>query len=540
MFWLPNKSITSFHLTLHSEVDTSKYKRLVQPTLGHCTNELHTVSRQSKLLVPHRMSCSVQKESCTTYDNVDFCRKKKSSNNSNNSKNTTPKLSFYSEAYKGKVQISESSFEQASSAEAVYSEVNEVLREEFEKLPKPSEGTRKSPFKMKPWIIVAILMGLLTISLAIITGFLFNEVLNLKKDDEIKYLNQEIQNMKETHQHMINYLELNASDTRAIIEQQRETIIQDINQQRETIIQDIKNNTRAIEQVHHSSVERGVVVQDMIQLLNSTYEEFKNDIMEDVVQLNATKLFRYEYYNFITSFPSCDYIYQSQALRRSGHYWIRSPNGSSVLVYCSITILCNRRGGWRRVVKLEKYENGSATCFPDLVNNRTNASQCVKNGAARGCSHTVFPLHNIEYTHICGVVEGYGYGTPDGFCTGSGIDIFRPRDNDINGNFVDGISLTYQLQAVKKDLWTYSAASGPCLSKSNPPTFLNMSYVSYLPVSAVGNATDATCPTGLTCVDTFHREFPQPISSSIEMRLCRGQPQYDEEIAVGNVEIYVL
>ena len=122
---------------------------------------------------------------------------------------------------------------------------------------KPSEGTSKPPLKMKPWIIVAILLGLLTISLAIITGFLFNEVLNLK-DDEIKYLNQEIQNIKATHQQMINYLVLNVSDTRVIIKQQRETIIQDINQQRETIIQDIK-------------------------LINTTCEEFKNDITEDVV-----------------------------------------------------------------------------------------------------------------------------------------------------------------------------------------------------------------------------------------------------------------
>ena len=202
-------------------------------------------------------------------------------------KKSTPKLSLYSEAYKEeltKSEHSETSFEQASSADAVYSDVNEVLREESEKLPKPSEGTRKSPFKMKPWIIVAILLGLLTISLAIITGFLFNEVLNLK-NDEVKYLNQEIQNMKVTHQQMINYLLLNVSD----IEQQRETIIQHIT------------------------------------LLNTTYEEFKNDIMEDVVQLNVSKLFRYESYNFITSFPSCDDIYQSQTLRISGHYWIRSP-----------------------------------------------------------------------------------------------------------------------------------------------------------------------------------------------------------------------
>ena len=300
------------------------------------------------------MSGSVQEDSCPTYATVDLSRKKRSAKN----KNTAPKLSLYSEAYKEelpKPEISEISFEQASSADAVYSVLNhnEVPKEESEKLPKPSEGTRKSPLKTKPWIIVAILLGLLTISFAIITGFLFNEVLNLK-NDEVKYLNQEIQNMKATHQQMINYLLLNVSD----IEQQRETIIQDIT------------------------------------LINTTCEEFKNDIMEDVLQLNVSKLFRYESYNFITS---CDYIYQSQTSRISGHYWIRSPNGSSVLVYCNMTTLCNRTGGWRRVAKLEKY-NGSAACFPDLVNNRTNASLCVKNGSEPGCSHSLhFTQHRIHY-----------------------------------------------------------------------------------------------------------------------------------------------
>ena len=190
------------------------------------------------------------------------------------------------------------------------------------------------------------------------------------------------------------------------------------------------------------------------------------------------------------------------------------------------------------MAELEKYENGRAACFPDLVNNRTNASQCVKNGSEPGCSHTVFPLYNIEYTHVCGMVEGYGYRTPDGFCTQHSVDGVWTNGNSINGNFVDGISLTYQRQNMRKDLWTYSAVSRNCPNASTPPMFLNDMYVSYLPVS--GGATTATCQNGLTCVGTFHREFPQPISSDIEMRLCRGQAEDDEEIAIGNVEIYVL
>ena len=194
------------------------------------------------------------------------------------------------------------------------------------------------------------------------------------------------------------------------------------------------------------------------------------------------------------------------------------------------------------MAKLDKYENGSAACFPDLVNNRTNASQCVKNGSEPGCSHTVFPLHNIEYTHVCGVVEGYGYGTPDGFCTD--VYIEKDRQANIRGNFIDGISLTYRQLDVIKELWTYSADlfEYGCSSSHAIPDYLNLKYVSYLPIIDVGDSSSAaTCPSHLQqCEDTFHREFPQPISSDIEMRLCRGQAEDDEEIMIGNVDIYVL
>jgi len=61
------------------------------------------------------------------------------------------------------------------------------------------------------------------------------------------------------------------------------------------------------------------------------------------------------------------------------------------------------------MAKLEN-KNESAACFPDLVNNRINASQCVKNGT---------------------------YGTPDGFCTDYGIN--EVCQANLSSYFVDGI-----------------------------------------------------------------------------------------------------
>ena len=45
---------------------------------------------------------------------------------------------------------------------------------------------------------------------------------------------------------------------------------------------------------------------------------------------------------------------------------------------------------------------------------------------------------NMSYYHICGTVESFWFGNPDGF-----IGSNRNSNTNINDNYVDGISLTY-------------------------------------------------------------------------------------------------
>jgi len=66
-------------------------------------------------------------------------------------------------------------------------------------------------------------------------------------------------------------------------------------------------------------------------------------------------------------------------------------------------------------------------------------------------------------------------------------------------------------------------------------------YESHLPVlDGKRHAITEAYPSGFTCEGTFHRDFSEPVSSDIEMRLCSGTQQYDEEITIGNVEVYVF
>jgi len=62
---------------------------------------------------------------------------------------------------------------------------------------------------------------------------------------------------------------------------------------------------------------------------------------------------------------------------------------------------------------------------------------------------------------------------------------------------------------------------------------LNEDYISYLPVidDNNGNAIAAACR---------QDSFSEPVSSDIEMRLCRGLEEADEEITLKKMELYVL
>ena len=53
-------------------------------------------------------------------------------------------------------------------------------------------------------------------------------------------------------------------------------------------------------------------------------------------------------------------------------------------------------------------------------------TRCVRNTVDSGCSHIIFPLMNMSYSHICGTVEGYWFGNPDGF-----IELYRTRNSSI-------------------------------------------------------------------------------------------------------------
>ena len=162
-----------------------------------------------------------------------------------------------------------------------------------------------------------------------------------------------------------------------------------------------------------------------------------------------------------------------------------------------------------------------------MINENT---RCVRSTENPGCSNIVFPVMNIPYSHICGRVQAFWFGTPDGFA-GS-----ERSFTTINDNYVDGISLTYGTSN-KTHLWTFIADE--FLSNQNCPRQVpgyvgdHYSCLNYVSL-CTSNAS--------SCYSPFFRLLQQPVTEDVELRLCRDQRRQGnniEGILLRNLEIYV-
>ena len=98
---------------------------------------------------------------------------------------------------------------------------------------------------------------------------------------------------------------------------------------------------------------------------------------------------------------SCAAILHFVPFSPSGHYWIRSSNGSAVRVYCDMTRSCgNITGGWTRVVELDM-SNTSQQCPSSWTMTSSPARSCFASTPTT-CLGTSFPTPGLTYSRICG------------------------------------------------------------------------------------------------------------------------------------------
>ena len=261
-------------------------------------------------------------------------------------------------------------------------------------------------------------------------------------------------------------------------------------------------------------------------------------IQQSVVEL--THMIVHDIQN-LYEFKSCAAINSLSLPFSSGEYMIKTSNGP-ILMYCTIFSCNGITGGWRRVAYLNTNDSSADQCPGDLEKIGTsgqsnNPLSCRRSNVFEpGCSSVVYPNHGNSYSRVCGMINAYQVGSPDGF---------RDRLSDsIEGTYVDGVSLTYGMNP-RNHIWTFVAqVTDTCTDcGTSQPNFIGSHFSCESNMRCNNNQVCLTDVlwNGDQCVGEawFYRSLDQPTTDDIEMRVCRSQTQVDEDFRISLVELYV-
>ena len=169
-----------------------------------------------------------------------------------------------------------------------------------------------------------------------------------------------------------------------------------------------------------------------------------------------------------------------------------------------------------------------------------------------GCNSVTFPSP-VSYSEICGRVNGYQYGTPNGWVSSSSLSIDIP--------YVEGVSLTQG--SPREHVWSFAAEVFDELDSTHTcacsaPLFVGDDYFcesgNHADNSPIKFYTDDVLWDGKDCgsqetecclvgmVPWFYKVMSNKSSEYLEMRICGstgGGENPDEDSPVSLYEIYV-
>ena len=181
---------------------------------------------------------------------------------------------------------------------------------------------------------------------------------------------------------------------------------------------------------------------------------------------------------------------------------------------------------------------------------------CLSGLAVPGCA-SVFFATSGPYNQVCGRVLGYQKGTTDAF--------FNALNNeDIDGPYIDGVSLTNGAPTNRTHIWSFASAlnthssetssSCPCSNTMTDwpyqvPSFIGNNYFCDSGLAALASWDDPLwdgkgCGATSTCCEFnnppwFYAKLPATTSDDLELRICRDEPQVNENVLVSFIELYV-
>ena len=222
-----------------------------------------------------------------------------------------------------------------------------------------------------------------------------------------------------------------------------------------------------------------------------------------------------------------------------------------------------------QVVKLDMTNSSQQCPHGTILRTYTSKRLCgigVESGP--GCSSSLFNIHGIKYSAVCGRIIGYQQASPDAFGSYIYAGRYYRDSSSVDGNYVDGISLTHGSNP-RKHIWTFAGGLdevGTFPRLNCPCTNINLAEQATQPPSFVGN--DYFCDTGSknryqhipylddplwdgagcgpanTCCSLnnppwFMKQLPSSTTDDIEMRISNDESITNEDTPVEIIELYV-
>ena len=270
-----------------------------------------------------------------------------------------------------------------------------------------------------------------------------------------------------------------------------------------------------------------------------------------------------------TDYPSSPLLHSCEEIKTnwpdspSDYYIIADTNGHSRHVYCHMESLCNSGGGWMRIAYLNM-SDATEECPPGFKLYSQNGIRACGRPTSlpiNSCQPVKFSTYSVSYSQVCGRIIGYQYVSPDA------IAPYRSQKNNLNGAYVDGVSLTRGNP--RKHIWTFMAAlqenyfhgngqhECPCAPNSpvTVPSFIGNDYFcesgcpghwqwnTFYPGDPLWDGKQCGLIEKACCqapgLPWFHKTLNSPSTDYIEMRICGDEISNWEDSPVNYFEIYV-
>ena len=328
----------------------------------------------------------------------------------------------------------------------------------------------------------------------------------------------------------------------------------------------------------HESSEEGIAtlqrmetmlnisIGDIAERLNRIESDFKQDIdyLTSAVQKNTQILLNHSNITksklnqlddkidetdctSSTLLHSCEEVLQTSPNSSSGYYRLVDPTGHVRHVYCNMSNLCNKGGGWTRVSILNMKDNDEKCPIGLRLYDQNGGRACGRPVNSSGsCPGIKFPVH-FNYSQVCGKVIGYQKGHPDA---------------TYHQGVMDGIRLTHG--SSRSHIWSFLpgarevVAECPCApSGKATPSFVGSDYYCESGRSSYGfdldrmytndplwdgkdcRSVEADCCRTHSLIPWFHKNIGYTTTDYIEMRFCFNEGTDDEDSPVAQYEIYV-